>query len=153
MCTWVICLYWFLCDDTILALRYIHALHTYGTYIYLHIHLSRYLHLSVCPYIPKVQYLFFFLFLFLFYTNFRSTYLVFSIPSFLSPSSLLFRVDKVSLYQGTSTFTSIYQHHLSIQSEANQSKSHQIICFYRYVSITDVCMYVCMFVCMYVCTL
>lgn len=29
-----------LCDDTILALRYIHALHTYGTYIYLHIHIS-----------------------------------------------------------------------------------------------------------------
>lgn len=29
-----------LCDDTILALRYIHALHTYGTYIYLHIHTS-----------------------------------------------------------------------------------------------------------------
>lgn len=52
-----------LCDDTILALRYIHALHTYGTYIYLHIHLSSYLQSSVCLSIPQVRYnisLFFF---------------------------------------------------------------------------------------------
>lgn len=60
-----------LCDDTILALRYIHALHTYGTYIYLHIYLSRYLNLSVCLSIPKVRYniSFFFLFFFLYNTN------------------------------------------------------------------------------------
>lgn len=50
-----------LCDDTILALRYIHALHTYGTYIYLHIHLSSYLHLSVCLYPRYNISLFFFL--------------------------------------------------------------------------------------------
>lgn len=62
-----------LCDDTILALRYIHALHTYGTYIYLHIHLSIlgiYIYLSVCLYLRYNISFFFFFFLILY--EFRS---------------------------------------------------------------------------------
>lgn len=61
-----------------------HYIHTVRTYIFTYIYLSRYLHLSVCLSIPKVQYLIFFPF-FSFYTKFRSTYLVFS-PSFFFSS-------------------------------------------------------------------
>lgn len=44
-----------LCDDTILALRYIHMhyIHTVRTYIFTYIYLAIYIYLSVCLYLPE----------------------------------------------------------------------------------------------------